>query len=161
MSGAPEGHGPGFWVGLVIGGAVMTFGVVGLLDNANAVNPFAFATWFVGADLAHDLLLAPLVCLVGALLVRAVRMPWRVPVQGGLVASAIVLAVAWAPLRGYGRTAVPDNPTVLPLDYSTAVLTVLAAVWAAVATWLALTAWARRRRAPARSAAPQHALPRP
>ena len=161
MTGASEEHGPGFWVGLVTGGALMTFGVVGLVNNAKAVHPFDFAKWFVGADLAHDLLVAPLVCLVGAVLARAVRMPWRVPLQGGLVASAIVLAVAWAPLRGYGRAIVPDNPTVLPLDYSTAVLTVLAAIWAAVATWLALTAWARRRRAAARPAAPQHSFPRP
>lgn len=40
-------------------------------------------------------------------------------------------------LRGYGRDRVPDNLSVQPLDYTAAVLTVLAVVWAVVAVWLA------------------------
>ncbi len=144
MTARQEERGPGFWVGFAIGSAVMAFGLAGLLDNADAVHPAEFAKWFVGADLVHDFVVAPVVLVVGAVLVRAVRMPWRVPLQAGFVASAIVLAVAWAPLRGYGRAVVPDNATVQPLDYSTALLTVLAVVWAAVAVWLVLTAASAR-----------------
>ena len=38
----------------------------------------------------------------------------------------MAILVGWAALRGYGRDQVPDNPTVDPLSYGTAVLTVLA-----------------------------------
>ena len=57
------------------------------------------------------------------------------PVRAGLFASIVVILVGWAALRGYGRDQVPDNPTVDPLNYGTAVLTVLLTVWAAVALW--------------------------
>ena len=68
----------------------------------------------------------------------------RAPVRAGLFASAVVILVGWAALRGYGRDHVPDNPTVDPLDYGSAVLTVLAVIWGAVAVWAAM-AWFRSR----------------
>ena len=103
--------GPAFWTGALIGIAIMLFGLRGMITNARATRPFEFTRWLVGADLVHDLLIAPAVCIVGALVARLLPRPWRGPIRAGLVASAIVLAVGWAPLRGYGRTAVPDNPT--------------------------------------------------
>jgi hypothetical protein len=57
-------------------------------------------------------------------------------VRAGLFASAVLLLVAWPALRGYGRDHVPDNPSVAPLHYGTAVATVLAVVWVAVAVWI-------------------------
>ena len=40
---------------------------------------------------------------------------------------------AW---RGYGRDAVPDNPSVQPLDYTTSTVTALAFVWAVAGVWV-------------------------
>ena len=54
-----------------------------------------------------------------------------------VVVLLILLAIAWPALRGYGRSIVPDNPSVQPLDSTTAVAWVLAAVWIAVTVWLA------------------------
>jgi hypothetical protein len=128
-------HGVAFWVGLVVGGAVMAVGVRGVLDHAAGTDPGLLAAWVVGADLVHDLVLAPVAIGVGWLVGRRVRGTWRAPVQGALVATGVVLLVAWAPWRGYGRDTRPDNPTVAPLDYTTAALTVLAIIWCAAAVW--------------------------
>ena len=127
-----------FWVGLLIGGAVMAYGIRGVLMDSRATDPSVLVQWVVGADLVHDLIVAPLVVAVGWAVTRTVPLVVRVPIQLGLVATGVVLVVGWAPLRGYGRATVPDNPSVQPLDYSTAVLTVLAAVWIVVAVWIAI-----------------------
>jgi hypothetical protein len=62
--------------------------------------------------------------------------------------SAVVVLVAWPALRGHGRATVPDNPTVQPLHYPTAVAWVLAAVWSGVAAWWLLRRWWPRRSPP-------------
>lgn len=133
-----EHRGAGFWIGLVVGFAIMAYGIVGALANQGATRPVRAATWLVGADLLHDALVAPIVCAVGWLLVRIVRRPWRAPVRAGLVTSAFVIAIGWVPLRGYGR--IPDNPSLAPLDYATAMLTALAIVWIACGIWAAALA---------------------
>lgn len=66
--------------------------------------------------------------------------PWRAPIQAGLVATGVTLAIAWPGLRGYGRHIVPDNPSVQPLNYATATLTVLGVIWGVVAIWLVIHA---------------------
>jgi hypothetical protein len=141
---AAQSGGAGFWCAAAIGIAVMAFGVYGIVTHARGTHPPAFVVWFVGADLVHDLLVAPAVLLVGAIAARAVPARWWPPVRAGLIASAVVLVVGWAPLRGYGRATAAGNGSVQPLDYATAVPTVLAVVWGAVACWLA---WRARRRA--------------
>lgn len=142
---ADERPGATFWIGLVVGGGVMAFGIRGVLMNARATHPTELVRWVVGADLLHDLLFAPVVIAAGWLVVRAVPRSWRVPVQAGLVACGVAALVGWAAWRGYGRATVPDNPTVQPLDYTTAILTVWAIVGAIVAIWIAIAAIGRRR----------------
>jgi hypothetical protein len=99
----------------------------------------------VGADLVHDFVIAPLVIAVGWVIARTVPHAWRVPVQAGLAASGVALIVGWAAWRGYGRDTVPDNPTVQPLDYTTAILTVWGVVWSVVAIWIAVRILRNRR----------------
>ena len=66
--------------------------------------------------------------------------PWRWPIRAAAIGSAIVLAVSYPALRGFGRETAPGNATVLPLDYTTAVLTVLSVIWvAALVTGLIAT----------------------
>ena len=100
-----------FWIGLAIGGAVMAFGVRGVIMDSRATHPTELARWVIGADLLHDFLLAPLVIAGGWIAVRVVPRAWRVPVQAGLVASGVVALVGWAAWRGYGHATVPDNAT--------------------------------------------------
>jgi hypothetical protein len=142
-----ETGGASFWVTALIGAGIMVFGVRGLLGAAPATRPGEVAFSLVGLDLLHDAIVAPLVCVVGLLLTRWLPRWARSPIRAGLFASAVTVLVGWAALRGYGRAAVPDNPTVDPLDYASAVLTVIALVWGAVAVWVAV-AWYRSRGAP-------------
>jgi hypothetical protein len=149
---APPG-GPGFWVAAGVGVAIMAFGVRGVLVHAGGTEPPAFAAWLVGADLLHDFVLAPLVCLLAVGVARAMPARVRAPIGSGLIVTAFVLAVGWAPLRGYGRATVPDNPTVQPLNYATGIATVLVVVWCAVAVWTVIELL-RARRAPNRGRQP-------
>jgi hypothetical protein len=90
-----------------------------------------WGVWVVGADLVHDLLVAPLVGAAGLLVARLVPAGWaRAHVQAGLLVSGALLLVAWVPLVGWGGN--PGNPTIRPLDYRSATLTVLGVVWAIV-----------------------------
>jgi hypothetical protein len=142
-----------FWIGAVIGIGIMAFGVKGLLDAAPSTQPHQVGLSLLGLDLLHDTIVAPIVCLVGLVLTRFLPNRIRVPVRAGLFASAIVILVGWAALRGYGHDQVPDNPTVDPLNYGTAVLTVLSFVWAAVLTWAGVAWWLGR----AEPSGPDHA----
>lgn len=133
----PGGHeqpGRGFWAALVAGGVIMGWGAWLYLDaTPDGARRFGFLRWLVGLDIAHDALLAPAVLLVGLACRRLVPPVWRAPVQGALIASGSVLIVAASPLR---QTAEPTgNPTIQPLDYTTATLTVLAAVWGGALLW--------------------------
>jgi hypothetical protein len=134
-----------FWVGAVVGISIMAFGVKGLLDAAPSTQPNQVGLSLLGLDLLHDAIVAPIVCLVGLLLTRFLPDRLRAPVRAGLFASVMVVLVGWAALRGYGHDQVPDNPTVDPLDYGTAVLTVLAVVWVAVMAWVGGAWWLDRR----------------
>jgi hypothetical protein len=140
-----ETGGAGFWIGALVGGGIMVFGLRGLLDAAPATRPAEVGLGFLGLDLLHDAVLAPLACVVGALLTRFLPRPFRAPVRAGLFASFVALLVGWPALRGYGRDQVPDNPTVDPLSYGTALLTVIAIIWAAVAVWSAAAWWRSER----------------
>jgi hypothetical protein len=131
-------HGPLFWIALVAGGAIMAFGVRGALQQSAAVQPAAFSVWIVGADVVHDFVLTPVVLLGGAVVARALREPWRTPIRAGLLLSALLVAIGWPALRGYGRAQVPDNHSVQPLNYATALATALAVVWIGVGIWCAV-----------------------
>ncbi len=136
--------GVGFWIAVVIGGAIGTYGLVGLLGAAPATRPPQALLGALGLDLLHDVVLAPIACAVGWVLARWLPEPIRRPVRAGLFATFVVVLVGWAPLRGYGRDRVPDNPTVGPLDYASAIATVLVVVWLLIAAWIG-GSWLRRR----------------
>jgi hypothetical protein len=125
-----------YWVALVIGAAVMAYGAAGLLGDTGLGASVDVGVWLVGADVAHDFVLAPLACLIGAAAARLLPRWCRAPMQAALLTSGVLLIVVFPALRGYGRDQVPDNPSVQPLDYTTATLTALAVVWAAAAAWL-------------------------
>ena len=129
-----NGRRPGFWAAAPAGAALMGWGAALYLDaTPDAARRFDFTLWVVGLDVVHDAVVAPIVVALGVGVSRLVRGSWRAPVQVGLIMSGAVLLVAALPLRG--TAAGTRNPTIQPLDYTTATLTVLAAVWAAAAAW--------------------------
>lgn len=134
---APEASdeaGRGFWVALVVGGALIAWGAFLFLDAtpslARRVN---FVAWVVGLNLAHDAVAIPAVLAIGAVVARVAGRGWRAPLQAAMLTTGTVLLVAAAPL--FGTAEVSRNPTVQPLAYPSATLTVLAVVWGPALDW--------------------------
>lgn len=96
--------------------------------------------WLVGGPVLHDLLLAPLVAVVGLAVTRLLPAGWRGPVAAGLVLSGALVLVA-AP-RLWRAEAGPVNPGLNDRDYLPGLLVELAVLWGV----LLLTTWLRTRR---------------
>ena len=134
----------GSWIAVVVGWAAILFGALDYVAKRGTDDAIAVVTWVIGGNLFHDLFVVPVVMIVGVALAWLVREPWRTPIRAGVIASACVVVVAIPLLGGYGRKA--NNPTVLPLDYPSAVLTAVGIVWALAAGWLAVRLVRRHRR---------------
>lgn len=118
-------YGRAFWAGVAIGGSIMAFGLVGLFLDAERTHPAQWVRWFVGAALVHDLLLAPVVFGTGHM-VRG----WGSTVRYGIVASGVLVLIAYPSVRGFGRN--PANPSILPSNYAVNLLVLLGLVWLVV-----------------------------
>ncbi|MFG2577225.1 hypothetical protein [Streptomyces sp. NPDC048481] len=117
---------------------------VGAFQLTDVRDPIGVLVWLGGAVLLHDAVIAPLVLLVGLVLVRRRA---RGPVRGALLVAGALTAVALPVLLRPGRTA---NPSVLPLDYPRNWLIAVVAVATAAALWGAGRGLVRRRRRPDR-----------
>lgn len=126
-----------------LGALVILYGAQGLLRSVGFAELRSVATWFVGGALLSDLLLAPVVIIVGVVLSRIVSGRVRPYVQAGLIITGGVTLIALPLLTGRGKS--DSNPSELPLNYPRGWLITIACVWAAVAV-LALTRWALHSR---------------
>lgn len=122
-----EPLGPVFWIGLALGGAVMAYGLRGALTELGPGNPFRLAVWVVGLDLAHDLVVAPVVVVLGLLLAAVLPPVWRGPVRTAAALSGVIVLFSVPLLTGWGRRA--GNSSTLPLDYSRNVVVIVGLVW--------------------------------
>lgn len=86
--------------------------------------------FLVGA-VGHDLLIAPVVFVAAAVLLRLPSRRIRAAVASGLVVTAVLTLPAVPGIRAAGRTA--DNPTILPLDYGRHLIALLGALWTGLA----------------------------
>lgn len=145
-TGAPSGRaeldheeetGPGgwfFWIAFALGWAVIAYGLWGAFDDEGATNPDELWRWIAGGLLLHDLILAPVVTLVGLGLGRFVPRPYRGPISAALVLSGLVVLFAYPLLRRYGER--PLTPSALPQDYTRNVIVIVAAIWIVTAIWI-------------------------
>lgn len=117
------------WAFYAVGGAMMGWGLYGLLSTAST-RPMNWASFFVGGVVAHDLVFAPLLALVAVLALHHIPAPYRSYVQAGVLVTGLLMLVTLPMLVSPGR---PDDPSTLPLPYGRNLLLVLAAVWMAVA----------------------------
>jgi hypothetical protein len=134
-------------VGAVAGVPVMAYGVWGLLHDGQRTRPADAVRWIVGSVVVHDLIALPLLLGVSLALVRPLPSWTRATVRTGLAVSAVLAAVAWPEIAGYGED--PTNPSLLPRDETAGLLAYLAAVWVVVGLVLV-----RRLRAPREAGAP-------
>ncbi|MCF6737153.1 hypothetical protein [Blastococcus sp. KM273129] len=131
------------WLFLVPGFAAVGWGVVGLLGAGDRVPLDAWALWFVGSALLHDLVIAPLVVLAGFLLHRFLPRPARAPVAVGLVVAGSLVAVGLVFALDPGDV---QEPGFLPQDsYGVNLLLVVAGVLAVAAVWAAVRTRRARR----------------
>ncbi|MGH8775793.1 MAG: hypothetical protein ACRDWI_11655 [Jiangellaceae bacterium] len=124
-----------------IGTGVIAYGCVGLFTADQGPSPLAWARFWLGGLLAHDLVVAPAVVLLGVLVARLVPGRPRPYVQAGLAISAMLSVAALPFVLGRGRA--EGEPSALPLDYGRGLLITLAAVWGVVAV-VALLSRSRR-----------------
>jgi hypothetical protein len=131
------------WLFIVPGLAVAGWGVLGLLQNRDDVPFVPWLTWFVGGALVHDLLVAPVVVAVGALLARLLPRPARAPVVTGLVVSAMLAVIGV--LFALDPGGVPE-PGFLPLDYARNLLLLVGGIMLFAAVWAVVAVVRDRRR---------------
>jgi hypothetical protein len=132
-------------VGYAFGGALIAFGIGGLVNEPD-LDLVDWATWFGGAAVFHDAVIAPCVLLAGAAMTRLPASSYRVYAQRTLMVSAMVTLVALPFVLGKGRRA--DNPSILPLPYVRNLLLVLAAIYLIAAC---ITVWRHRIHATSRT----------
>lgn len=133
-----------FWLAIAPGVAMMTYGLRGVLEVTDATASWSAARWFVGGNLAHDLVVSPIVCLVGFLTARWLPPLVRGPVQAALLACGVIGVVAYPLVRGYGTTA--GEPSFLDRDYGTSVLVLWGCAWVVAAVVVGWRALRRRGR---------------
>jgi hypothetical protein len=133
-------YGRVFWALGGIGWGLMAFGTWGILARARATEPPELAAWVVGAAVVHDLVVAPVVFSVGRAVGRATRGLPRAAIQAALVLTGILVLYSIPVVGGLGR--LEDNPSLLPREYGTSLVVLLAAVWGLTGAALV---WARPR----------------
>ena len=136
--------GAAFWVSAALGWALILVGLRGVLSHRIDTRPAQLARFVVGGALLHDLLIAPVVILVGAGLARVVRGRARAVVQAALVVTAVLALFSYPLVRAYGKAT--RNPTSLPHNYTANLAIVLGVVWAVAAVAVVVRIRKGRRR---------------
>lgn len=131
------------WLFLAPGFAAVAWGAYGLLRDDRVPLP-AWLAWFIGSALVHDLLIAPLVIVIGAVLTRFLPRPARTPVVVGLVVSGFLALVALPFILD--RTT-SQEPGFLPLDYGRNLLLMVAGIMAVAVVWAVVASVRARRQA--------------
>ncbi|MEX2274104.1 MAG: hypothetical protein WEA10_00860 [Actinomycetota bacterium] len=127
-------YGPAFWVGLLVGWGAIAFGLLTLVQHAGATDPPNTALLFGLLLFGHDLVVVPLVALVGIVALRRLPRGARGPVTGALIATGVLALFSFPLLGGFGR--ISANPSLLPRDYDAGVAVVFLAIWAVTAVVL-------------------------
>lgn len=112
--------------------------------------------WFVIPPVLSDLVLLPVVAVIGGVLTRRLQ-PWvRLPVQVALAAAGCLLFIGLPFLSGLGKRA--DNPSLLDRNYPLGVGVYVLIILAAAGIW-ALLRW--RSVGPGKQYAPHDSGPVP
>lgn len=93
----------------------------------------ATALWFGLPPVIFDLVLVPVIGLLGAFVARKAKRTWRAPLILGLIVSGALLVIAAPFVAGIGRRV--DNPSLLDRPYLLGTAIALAVIWAVVVGW--------------------------
>lgn len=112
--------------GLAVGGAIFALGLYGLLRNSTQTVPANVLTWIAGSLILHDAIIAPAVLVAGFVLTRLLPAAIRAGLQATLAVCAVVVVMSVPVLKAVGRR--PDNPSLLPHDYTQNLAIVIAVI---------------------------------
>ena len=131
-----------FWVCAAVGVVMILFGVHSVL-RTHSTPIYWVGRWMFGVLVVHDGFITIAVGVAGWALTRWLPDWVSGPVRGALALTMIVVVFS---LPLWQRRGVdPSNASRLPLNYATAVFTVVAAVWTGAAVVAALH-WRTRQR---------------
>jgi hypothetical protein len=108
-----------------LGALLIAYAISGALTDGDLKG--GALIFLVAVLVVHDGLLLPLFIGVGVLIGKVMPPRLRAPVRVAAVISLAVTVVALPLVLGRGR--VPDNPSILPLNYGRGLLVVYTAVW--------------------------------
>jgi hypothetical protein len=138
-----ENPGLFMWSALVFGWAVVIFGLHGILSNSESSNPEALFRILIGLNLINDVLIAPVLIALAVVLRRLLPRWLLVPVDVGLILTAVVTLYAYPLVGSWGKTA-RAGASRLPWNYAHNLALVLLVVWASCALG-AVVSWQRTR----------------
>ncbi|MFI5100924.1 MAG: hypothetical protein ACHQE5_10525 [Actinomycetes bacterium] len=128
------------WSAGTVGVALILVAGWGIVRDRGYTDPLGLGAWLAAGVLLHDLVLAPLLILVGVLVSRSVPSRVRAVVVVGLVSAGTLILVGVPVALAAARPRA--NPTILPLDYWRGL--VLSVLVVAVVTAVAAVIAARR-----------------
>ena len=115
------------WVIGVVGLAMLGYGALLAVDTKPVLET---GFWFVGGTVLHDAVIAPVVGVVGWLVVRVVPAAWRAPVAIGAALTGVLALLTLPEL--VRRYPAPVNPGLHERNYLPALGISLAVVWVLV-----------------------------
>lgn len=125
------------WMFIAAGWVLMGWVVAGVLREADRTHPGSWASWVVGVALVHDLVVLPLVLLVGLGFSGALAPAWRGAVRAAVTIVAVIGLATFPTIARFGARS--DNPTILPLPAgrNLAVVGAVLLLVACVVGWIA------------------------
>lgn len=125
---------------LVAGWAVIVFAIHGMVADPSANPPHLFRL-LVELNVLNDAIAVPVIIALAVVARRWLPVWLLLPVQAGLVVSAVVALYAVPLVGGWGKSAAA-GPSRLPFDYAHNLAGVLVIVWLICGLW-ALWRWRR------------------
>jgi hypothetical protein len=132
-------------LGAAAAGIVMIgVGLRGIVNHGADTHPRSWVIWIVAAALGDDLIVIPVLLLIGAIVVRVVPAAVRSVVQTALVVTGAVGALGIVAILASNRRIHRDNPSLLPLPYVRNLMLILIAIWVIAAICMAVLLVRRR-----------------
>jgi len=132
---------------VLVGVLVGLYGGYLLLQGQQGEALTSALVWIVGGVVVHDGLVAAIALVVGFVVSRLAPRVSRGPLAVGLVVLGTITVVAVPFVGRFG--ALPDNPTLLPRDYTTGYVVIVALVVVGVVAGVVLRARRAGRARPA------------